>query len=521
LQSAPFVPRGPAKTILAALACVVASRSAAAAPHVHVRGHVVDAVTGSAVRAIIQLDGGATTASDATGAFTVDAPPGAQVFVYADGYVMATVAAAVGADLRVALVSDPAAGEVIEIEGTAPDLAPPTAYRLDRDDVRAIAGAGNDVLHAAQALPGVARVPFGLGGLVLRGASPAGTAVYLDGVEVPNAFHLAAGTSFFPSTLLDAMTVMSGGGEVAWGRNTGGVVELRSRAPRGDRWRDGVEVDLTEASAIAEGPTPLDGAIEVGVRRSHIDVFFDDLEVGGDRLVPRYQDAQLRWDVAVAGGRLTALAFISDDHLLASLSDLRTRSARLSVPYRRSWGRTLLTVTPWIGRDSFAVTESAPSPDEGKVDRVGVPMGLRADLLRDTTWGHVAGGVELRGERARYQYWLPDRVGRFQYDNDHADLGAWAELRWRIAGGRMTVRPGLRADHFGTPDEWAVDPRLTFAHELGGGVILREALGVHHRPPSTAAGDLALRASRATHGSIDHVSGLTARLTPSGTSRTP
>jgi len=489
--------------IATAAVLVAAADDAPAAPAATVRGLVVDASTGRPIEGALIQVAAESAETDAHGSFAVKAVVGDQLTIFAEGYEVALVAVeSNGAPLRIELVTDAAQArsEVIEVEGKAPDLAGSAAYRLDRRDVRAVAGAGNDVLRAAQALPGVARVPFGLGGLVLRGVSPSGTSVYLDGIEVPSAFHVAAGTSFFPSTLLDTMTIVPGGGDAEWGRNVGGVVDLRSRAPRRDRWRQIGELNLMDTAAVVEGPTPLGGAIEIGVRRSHIDTVLGETSVANNRLVPRYRDAQLRWDFPIGAGTGGVLAFASGDHLVAPQSDLRSASYRLAVPYRRAWGRTRISTVPWIGFDMLGVDGYEPETFEGHVERRATPSGLRLDVLRDTTWGHVAAGLDGRFERARYEY-RTNQWGTVPYSTTHGDAGGWAEARLRIEGGRLNVRPGVRVDHFGSSGEWTVDPRVMFSHELGR-VVLREALGVHHRPPPTGLGDDALVASRSFHGTV-------------------
>jgi len=398
------------------------------------------------------------------------------------------------------------ADEVITVVGEAPDLAEPTVYELDRDQVRALPGTGNDILRAAQSLPGVARIPFGLGGLSLRGASPRDSNVYLDGIDVPVAFHFGAVASFFPSTLLDSMTITPGGGDAAWGRSIGGVVELRSRAPRAERWRIGGEVGLIDVAATAEGPTPGGGAIALGVRRSHVDAVLGELDVGDDHLMPRYYDAQLRWDLPVAGGTLTALGFVSNDRTVAVDATLAQRFARGALRWRRQVGATQLTVTPWAGTDAFDFTGKVMDGPRGVAMRRTFPLGLRAELVHDTNWGHIAGGIDLTATRT--ESLRQDRD--FKKPLEQApiwmvDAGAWAEARWRIADGALTVKPGVRADHFQASDQWVADPRLAISHELGP-VTVREMVGVHHQPASISdwalLNDLPSRAPRSVHGSV-------------------
>src|SRR5436190_1821479 len=99
--------------------------------------------------------------------------------------------------------------------------------------------AASDILRAATVLPGVARVPFSFGGLVLRGTSPRDTAIFLDGVEVPIAFHFGGVTSFYPNGMLEDLKVTAGGYDASFGRASGGIVTLSTREPRSDRFRMG------------------------------------------------------------------------------------------------------------------------------------------------------------------------------------------------------------------------------------------------------------------------------------------
>ena len=73
------------------------------------------------------------------------------------------------------------------------------------EQIRTLPGAGNDALRALQSMPGVARVPFGLGGPALRGTAPRGTTVYLDGIEAPPLYHFGGLASFLPSAPVDRL----------------------------------------------------------------------------------------------------------------------------------------------------------------------------------------------------------------------------------------------------------------------------------------------------------------------------
>jgi hypothetical protein len=60
-----------------------------------------------------------------------------------------------------------------------------TVRTLATEEVRTVPGTQGDALKVIQSLPGVARSPFGIGLLVVRGSEPNETPVHVDGVPIP------------------------------------------------------------------------------------------------------------------------------------------------------------------------------------------------------------------------------------------------------------------------------------------------------------------------------------------------
>jgi hypothetical protein len=452
-----------------------------------IAGVVVDAATGAPIAGAAVSAGADAATSGPDGHFTLPAN-GGELFVMADGYLPLTIAAPGHGALRIELSTEVADGEIIEVTGRAPDLVRTTGYHLDAARIRALPGAGNDVLRAVQALPGVTRMSYGMGGLILRGARTADTQVFVDGIETPLAFHFGGLASVIPSTLVEDLTVTPGGGDVAWGRGTGGVVEIATRAGRRDRWRAGGELGLLDAGATAEGPLPGGGAVAVGLRRSYAGEIIDAVAPSEYRYLARYHDAQLRVDLPVGGGALTALAFVATDRVTrAEEVDIAQQFARAGLRYRRRVGATLLTALAWTGWRAFDIDLDLPDQEDGvsTLQRQSmVPAGLRLDARRDTGWGHVAAGIDL--ERTRYGEALArdgDEPDRMTPPHAMSQLGAWVEARWRIADGKLNLKPGVRVDHLSASAAWVVEPRATVSHELAPWLTLREGLSVHRQPP--------------------------------------
>jgi hypothetical protein len=318
--------------------------------------------------------------------------------------------------------------------------------------------------------------------------SPRDTNVYLDGIEVPLAFHFFGITSFYPASQLASLEVQNGGFGVEHGRGQGGLVALTSRAPRSDGWQAGGEVSIVDASAHAEGPTGGLGAISVAVRRSYIDGILRAVLSEDDRFLPRYYDAQVRWDVGDARerGALTAWLFTSNDELLGDEARFGQSFVRLAARYLRQVDRTTVAITPWAGLDRREfVGEGGDDEPDTELGRTSVPLGLRASITRDAGWGHVAAGLDLQGGRyGRLAIGTDDpmdgdapMVTRPRDYRWAADTALWVEGRWRLDGERLAATAGLRLERYGLARQWVLDPRLLVSQRLSSRLTLRTRSG--------------------------------------------
>ncbi len=405
--------------------------------------------------------------------------------------------------------------EVIEVHDRAPEETKPLSYGLTADQIRFIPGAGNDVLRAIQVLPGVARLPFSFGGLVLRGMSPRDTAVFLDGIEVPIAFHFGGVTSFYPSGMLADIELISGGFDASYGRAQGGLVTLASREPRRDRWRMGGSIGLLDSSVQLEGPLPGGGGILAGLRRSYFDTVVDPF-VQEDVPLPSYWDYQIRtsWGDPRKRGRISPMIFGSVDRVSGELLSLTSTFLRVAAPYHRQWGPTTLHLVPWLGFNRLSVEDREAGQEFA---RPTFPGGVRAELTRDTRWGHLRGGAELTGGYvAQSEINIIGSTGREELGASTiawTDVALWTEVRYKLDGERFALKPGVRAELYGLTGELVLDPRLNIHQQLTPGLTLRQSIGRFHQPPTPAdvdptSGNPALRSSH-----VDQLSlGLDAKL---------
>ena len=180
-----------------------------------------------------------------------------------------------------------------------------------------MAGTRGDALRAVELLPGVGRPSFGLGVLLVRGASPQDSQYFLGDVPVSLAYHFGGLTSFFQSRLLDGFNLMLSNFGVRYGRATGGILQIDVRDPRSDGIHAHLDINVIDASASIEGPISRQLSVAFAVRRSYIDTILGALNIPGLGVAPAYYDYQaiVAWHPD-SENRFRLLMYGSDDQFV-------------------------------------------------------------------------------------------------------------------------------------------------------------------------------------------------------------
>lgn len=385
-----------------------------------------------------------------------------------------------------------------------------SVHTLEVEEIRTIAGTQGDTLKVLQNLPGVARSPFGIGLLVVRGSEPSETNVYLDGIQVPLLFHFGGITSVVSSDVIDSLELLPGNFATRFGRALGGTVDLRTREGR-DAFHGAAQLDIFDGRVALEGPVA-GGSGFVAVRRSWVDAVLavalprvapetaDEL-----RVAPRYWDYQTKYSHPLLGGTLSLLAYGSDDKLeFVERSEssgrptffLSTVFHRFGARWRRAVGRARNDLIVAVGRDSFDVLQSS---------NFGVLTEIRSLTLRDAlTWRAsdrltLEAGADVILRSFDYSIYAPPlnapgTIGQFEERPDaivgesargswlapagyvEADLRATARLRL-VAGLRLDADSRLRGQKI-----W-LDPRVSAFYEVRPGTAVSAAAGMFGSAP--------------------------------------
>lgn len=412
-------------------------------------------------------------------------------------------------------------------------------HTLGRKEMSTVPGTNGDALRAVQTLPGVGRAAGLNSLLIVRGTRPQSTAVFLEGIWVPTAYHFGGFSSVVPTESIETLDFYPGNFSARHGRAMGGVVDVKLRPIAPDGKTSGlVQVDLIDARALVQGTLP--GMPEWGfllaARRSHLDAWLpgvlpDDVSF---RTAPVYHDGQMFLERRWTGGAVRVGLMGSDDRIALVSKNATGGDPGQGAGFASQYGFFRMFFA-YEGRpvEHVKVSAVAAYGKNNESFRSGGASArdvldsftLRADVSYTVTpWLTVRGGPDLlyfpfRGEIRAPQ---PPRPG----EADPGPLSARPLLHLRADGmlaapaayleadlrptERAKVLVGGRVDHSLPIQDTTFSPRLNARYDVVAGprrVTVRGGLGLFYEPPQPIEmievfGTKNLRSNRSRHTSL-------------------
>lgn len=464
---------------LAAVALVLAAAGVAQAQAIAtVSGRVIDRTTKAAVAGAVIAVGNELVATDDDGAFAIALPRGRYTLVVSAPFLTEHRQPLVLAgDVALEIEVDPAAetgGERIEVVDIAPTA--PGETKVDAKTARAVPG-GGDAGKIVQSMPAVARPPAGSAEIVVWGAAPRDTRVFVDGVPVPALYHLGGYRSAVGNDLVGEIKLTPAAFGPDRGRAIGGVIDLAIDDPSSDRiptWRAQADVlDGALAGKARIGPITIAAAVRQSWLDHAIGAVADPQELAPNAPLPRWSDAQLvargklAERVTLTGwvlGSLDSLerTLASDDPATEVRESVDQRWVRGQLGLRRDRSDGYDAASVWFGRErardayAFGMTPASHTSDAWVGGARGVQQSRLSDHLTLTLGG------DLDAERARQirtgSLTIPAREGDLhifgQPPGDDVAADRWTATTLDLAGhaaldvraGRLTATLGARVD---------------------------------------------------------------------------
>lgn len=476
-----------------------------------VEGRLVQLDSGAPLSGLfVEVSGGDSvfvdTTTDADGRFALDGvPPGTyRLMAYGPGLLpfAAELQIEAGAVTQVnGALSAPIGGveriaDVIVVTATRPTLEI-TRRALDLSEITTLPGTNGDAVRVVQNLPGVARAPFNIGQLIIRGTAPEDSGAYLDGQRLPNVFHFGGLSTAVNSDLLEEVALIPGGYSVRYGRTLGGVVEMQTSPELPVESRSSLAVDVYQTTAFTQQKVSDRTAITLSARRSYIDAVLNPLLNGGDITLraPRFFDFQARVVHHTPGGaKVDAMFFNSYDKfkLIGSQSD--GEEAQAAIGFGTYFEKARLQVTAPLpgGRSETSVlvgpeVQTFSFGSAGDAKEAPFFVNVRQEFSRDATDDQVGFRFGLDGQIVRWSY-VYDAPAFGTVEDDAAwsfSPAAYAEAT--VQPGIFEVTSGLRLDPFIVEDahaSLAVDPRLIARAEVAPDTWIKGYAGRFSQPPT-------------------------------------
>ncbi len=371
-------------------------------------------------------------------------------------------------------------------------------------DTRTTPGTFGDPFQALATLPGIAPMASGLPYFYLRGAPPADTGYFVDGIPVPALFHIGPGPSYVPPELLSRVELFPSTAPAQFGRFVGGVMAGSLTPPdfAGQRDRDGgggsrgeANLRLFDASAFVETPVGESWDVVAAGRYGYpnllLSVFAPSLSLG-------YADYTLRIAHRLSpSDTISVLALGGYDHETdssQSLPPIDSQFHRIDLRFDHAWSSGAGAAGPPASSGSFRVGATFGYDRTAGVNldtsgEVVASMSTRLRFEMEQRWGEslrLRSGADIGVEHFGY---AQSGTAKVQAIGDEELLGAYADLRFTLAPG-VEIVPGVRVDDTQRSSNLpggkgiTVDPKLAARVALTRDISWIATMGVAHQEPS-------------------------------------
>jgi TonB family protein len=393
--------------------------------------------------------------------------------------------------------------------------------QLDRHELSKVPGTSGDPIRVIENLPGMARTPGGLGGaLLVRGANPTDSRVFIDGVEVPLIYHFGGLTSVVNAEMLERIDFYPGGFGVRYGASVAGVVDVTSRDLDCELWRGAADLGLLHLAAFTCVPLRERWTLGIAARRSYVDLWLRPAvqawprgeDEGVTTVAPVYYDYQVKVHGREGHHQWDFFLFGSDDNfklLQSGSSEDVNFDVGLHLGHHRLLAKHRLRLSPaWSLTSLLAPGVQAneirgSSSDVGLDNRFAVDVGVLT--WREEASFEVSDQLALRfgldwnlgSAEVSFHSAIPSEVVYFPSPTvDYTDAKTFAESLRSFNHGywlELDARPwswlqliaGFRFDawDFHHTQDVSYQPRLTVRWSVAPNTVLKGAYGIYEKLP--------------------------------------
>lgn len=401
--------------------------------------------------------------------------------------------------------------EVVVSEKKEPEQI--ARQEISKEELTGVPGANNDAIRVVENMPGVAFTGGFSDGLVIRGTSSEDSIYNLNSFNIPMLFHFGSLISVVNSELIKDIVYYPGGYGVKYGNALGGVVELKTRRPRQDRFGGVVDLATYSSFVLFEGPIGDKLSYAGAVRRSFIDFILPEVipeDQAQFTLAPRFYDYTGIFDYEpnyknlihfMVFGTDDRMGLVAeqerdDDPFMGNSFDATMLFHRFDVQWDFYPNAKILNTLAaeflytdfsfevgdnlWVKshqynvflRDDFSIKLGSWNDLRFGIEAQYMDIAFDLDVIRPPKEGE-AGFPDMSQDDT---YRLEDSDSTFvgaAYIDDVMDVTSW-----------FNIVPGVRIDYLEYNNSLTADPRASMRFATNKSSAIKTSVGMYHQMPS-------------------------------------
>lgn len=398
---------------------------------------------------------------------------------------------------------------------------------LTQKDFISAPGAQEDPLKAVQNLPGIANQAASAQ-VVIQGSEPDDTRYTLNGHEIPIVFHFGGLSSIVMPQVVDSVEYLSSGYGPEYGRALGGIINLKTRRPKNDRWHAMGFVDIYNAGGLVEGAIDESSSIFFSSRYSYIGQILEkiaqDKEEFNLTVAPTFSDNFLSYNKQFSPTDELDILFVnSKDEIKFVVKEPFGNDPILRGDFYQQ--TNFFRVIPrWTKKidDNKSIDFSLGYGDNDITFEVGdnffkldtTTFSQRFEFKNRLSSNYTYFfGVDSQQVKYNVQLKLPQRnndtgvrgeVRLLDVEGSNDEVGLYLRNQFSFLADKLIVSPNIRYASFNTTDESYLMPRLSSTFDYDNSLSFKFATGLYYQAPQNGeavagSGNPELNSERAMH----------------------
>ena len=356
-------------------------------------------------------------------------------------------------------------------------------------------GGEPDLAQYLQVIPGVIFSGDQGGQLYIRGGTAIQNKLMIDGMIIYNPFHSIGLYSVLDADIIRGADIYTGGFNAEHGGRISSIMDITTRDGNKKRLAGKVSANTFTSKLLLEGPLKKEtegaegsSSFLISGRTSYLDKTSKSLYSYVDTNGLPFSFTDLFGKISInssSGSKVNFFGFNFRDHVnYAGIADLNWNSAGggsnfVLVP---SGSAVLIDGNFAYSNYKINLTEADGRVRTSKIGGFNTGFNFSSFMGKD----EVKYGFEILGFKTEYQFYTPIGQSSGQKENTTEIAGF---LKYKRAGKKIVVEPGVRLHYYASLAEVSFEPRLGLKYNIAEKLRIKAAGGFYSQNLLAAASD--------------------------------